>query len=120
MGAVPRRDLPRHAPPGRCAVSRRFRDMETPEQQYARRQAVPLAQRSRQAAGKHAADAVDYDNRAVIYGREGKPYADHASSAEAARKSAWHSAQAARHMADAERHEATAKPPAPKKRWWQS
>jgi hypothetical protein len=92
--------------------------METPEERYAREQAGPAAERSWQAAAKHAAAAVDWDNRAVISGREGKDYYDPTASAEAARKSNWHSRQAAQHAADAEVHEANAQAPQPKKRGW--
>jgi hypothetical protein len=97
----------------------RVRDMETPEERYAREQAGPAAERARQAAGKHAAEAVDWGNRAAIAGREGKDYHDPAASAEAARTSAWHANQAAQHTAEYEQHRATAKTPEPKKRWWQ-
>lgn len=98
-------------------MSRRFRDMETPEQQYARQQAGSAAQRSREAAGKHDAAAVDMGNQAAIYGRHGKDYADPVRAAAAARKGNWHAEQAARHDADAARHEAIAKQPEPKRRW---
>jgi hypothetical protein len=94
--------------------------METPEQQYARRQASAAGQRSRQAAGKHDDEANRWQMTVDVYGREGKDYSDPEKAAEGVRQRDWHRSQAARHTADAERHEAIARVPPPGKRRWRS
>lgn len=101
-------------------MARRFRDMESPEAAYARRQASALAERSHAAAAKHDDQAERLQMTVDVYGRQGKDYSDPKKAADASKKGRRHQDLAARHRADAARHEAAAKAPAPKKKrgWW--
>lgn len=100
-------------------VGRKFRDMESPEAEYVRRQAGAAAQRAREAAGKHHDEAERQQMVVDVYGREGKDYSDPEKAADASKKGRRHQDLAARHLAEAARHEAIATPPKPKKKgWW--
>jgi hypothetical protein len=99
-------------------MSRRARDIETPEQQYARQQAGAAAQRSREAAAKAYSQAQLDDNAVWAIGREGRRgYDPQAAAAHAASRDK-HYDRAARHQAEAEKYEAIAHQPEPKKRGW--
>jgi hypothetical protein len=101
-------------------MSRRFRDMESPEAAYARRQNAAAAQRSRQAAAKEEGDGMADDNAVWAVGREGRRGYDPDAAAKFAASRNRHFDRANKHAADAARHEAAAKAPAPKKKrgWW--
>ncbi|WP_329131592.1 hypothetical protein OG552_10615 [Streptomyces sp. NBC_01476] len=100
-------------------MSRRARDMETPEQQYARRQAGAAAQRSREAAAKAYDQAQRDDNAVWAIGREGRRGYDPDAAAQYAASRDQNYDRAARYQAEAERHDAIASAPQPKKRgWW--
>jgi hypothetical protein len=96
-----------------------FRDMETPEQRYAREQAATSAQRSRQAAHKHDGQAQREQMTVDVYGRQGKDYSDPAEASRAARRRDKEIKDRDRHIAEADRHQAIAdSKPAKKSRWW--
>jgi hypothetical protein len=99
-------------------MSRRARDMETPEQQYARQQAGPAAQRAREAAAKAYDQGVRDDNAVWAIGREGRRGYDREAAAAHAASRDKHFDRAARLQAEADKHEALARQPEPKKRGW--
>lgn len=100
-------------------MGRKFRDMESPEAEYVRRQASALAERSREAAAKEEDQAVRDDNAVWAIGREGRRGYDPKAAAAHAASRDQHLDRAARRRAEAERHEAAAKSaPAKKRGWW--
>ncbi|MEE4541211.1 hypothetical protein V2S66_04415 [Streptomyces sp. V4-01] len=101
-------------------MSRKFRDMESPEAAYLREQAAASARQSRQAAAEEYDEGVRDDNAVWAIGREGRRGYDPQAAAAHAVSRDQHFDRAARHEADAERQEANARQPQQKKRWWQA
>lgn len=98
-------------------MTRKFRDMESPEAAYQRAQAPVAAQRARQAAAEHSAQAQKDDNAVWAIGREGRRGYDPEAAAGFAASRDRNYAQAQALIAEAARHEAAAKAPAVKKGW---
>lgn len=92
-------------------MGRRFRDVQTPEQQYMARQAPRLHEMA------HAAEqeAGRQQMAADVYGRRGRDYSDPGKAAHAQREADRLSDRAAGLRATASKAEATSKP---KKRRW--
>lgn len=100
-------------------MSRRARDLETPEAAYRRQQASAAAKQSRQAAAAEYDQGIRDENAVWAIGREGRRGYDPEAAAKHAVSRDKHFDRAARLQADAERHEANAASLAPKKRgWW--
>lgn len=100
-------------------MGRKFRDMESPEAEYVRRQAAASAQRAREVAAEHQAQGVQDDNAVWAIGREGRRGYDPEAAAAHAASRDQHFDRANQHAAEAARHEALATPPKPKKKgWW--
>lgn len=93
-------------------MGRRFRDMQTPEQQYAARQAPALRQMAHQAEQR----AEQQQMTADVYGRQGRDYSDPARAASAQREANRQRGRARGLRETANRAEADAQPK--KKRGW--
>jgi hypothetical protein len=92
-------------------MGRRFRDMQTPEQQYAARQAPALRQMAYAAEQQAEAQQMTAD----VYGRQGRDYSDPVKAARAQREADRLRDRGRGLRATANRAEADAKP---KKRGW--
>ncbi|MFJ2630871.1 hypothetical protein ACIO6U_02755 [Streptomyces sp. NPDC087422] len=100
-------------------MGRKFRDMESPEVTHQRAQAAAAAQRARQAAAEHDAQAAKDDNAIWAIGREGRRGYDPEAAASFLASRNRNLDRANQLDAEAARHEAAAKAPAPKKKgWW--
>lgn len=100
-------------------MGRKFRDMKTPEQQYAERQAGALAQVLYSQA--HAADeqAQMHQMTADVYGREGRDYSDPTKARRAARDADMHRKRRDDLLAKARKQKQIADEAAkPKRRRW--
>ncbi|WP_329390175.1 hypothetical protein [Streptomyces sp. NBC_01716] len=99
-------------------MSRKFSQMETPEQQYARRNAGHLAQIANRQASRSEREAERHQMDVDVYGRQGRDYSDPQAADRAAKTRDKHLSRAARLRDDAARQERLATPPKkPKRRW---
>ncbi|MFJ8060819.1 hypothetical protein [Streptomyces sp. NPDC096142] len=93
-------------------MARRFKDMQTPEQQYAARQAPALRRMA------HAAEqeAERQQMTADVYGRRGRDYADPAKASRAQRE-ADRQRERGRGLRDTANQAEQATAPAKRRRW---
>jgi hypothetical protein len=94
-------------------MARRFKDMQTPEQQYAARQAPALRRIAYQAEQQAEAHQMSAD----VYGRSGRDYSDPQKAARAQREADRLRDRGRGLRASANRAEAEVKPK-PKRRWF--
>ncbi|MGX9884049.1 hypothetical protein [Streptomyces sp. NPDC002276] len=94
-------------------MARRFKDMQTPEQQYAARQAPALRRMA------HAADqeAQKHQMTADVYGRPGRDYSDPGKARGAQREADRQRGRRDGLRATADRMEKTAAPKEKKRGW---
>lgn len=93
-------------------MGRRFKDMQTPEQQYAARQAPALRRMAHQAEQQ----AEEHQMTADVYGRQGRDYSDPVKAGDAQREADRLRSRARDLRTTANRAEAKA--PKPKRRWF--